>query len=135
MAALSVLFVGGTGRISSACVKRAVECGFEVSALNRGQTTYRPLPSEVRQFTASIEDADAVRAVLGENVFDVVADFMIFEPSRVPVVVDVFGRRTGQFIFISSASCYQKPIARLPITESTPLANPYWQYSRNKIAC
>jgi nucleoside-diphosphate-sugar epimerase len=135
MRPLSVLFVGGTGRISSACVVRAIEKGFDVSVLNRNQTSIRPLPEEVTRLTADIRDVSAARKAIGNHQFDVVADFTIRDPAQVPTDIEVFAGRTGQFIFISSASAYQKPIARLPITESTPLVNPYWEYSRNKIAC
>jgi nucleoside-diphosphate-sugar epimerase len=135
MKPLSVLFVGGTGRISSACVVRAIERGFDVSVLNRNQTSVRPLPKEVTRLTADIRDVVAVREALGGRHFDAIADFTIFDPAQVTTDIEVFAGRTGQFIFISSASAYQKPIAHLPITESTPLVNPYWEYSRDKIAC
>jgi nucleoside-diphosphate-sugar epimerase len=135
MTALSVLFVGGTGRISSACVVRAVEKGFDVSVLNRNQTSIRPLPKEVTYLTADIHDVAATRSTLGGRHFDVVADFTVREPAQVSTDIDIFADRTAQFVFISSASAYQKPVARLPITESTPLVNPYWEYSRKKIAC
>jgi nucleoside-diphosphate-sugar epimerase len=127
--------VGGTGKISSACVVRAMERGFDVSVLNRDRTSLRPVPPEVTRLTADISDPVAVRKALGDHEFDAVADFTVFDPERVQADIDLFGGRTGQFIFISSASAYQKPVSRLPITESTPLANPYWEYSRRKIAC
>lgn len=135
MGSLSVLFVGGTGRISSACVVQAIEKGFDVAVLNRGHSSLRPLPAGVTQLTADIRDAAAARAALGGREFDAVAEFTVFEPAQALADIELFGSRTGQFIFISSASAYQKPVARLPITESTPLANPFWEYSRNKIAC
>ena len=135
MTSLSVLFVGGSGKISSACVVRAIESGFDVSVLNRNQTSIRPLPKEVTRLSADIHDVAAVRNALGDRHFDVVADFTIRDPAQVATDIDVFANRTGQFVFISSASVYQKPVARLPITESTPLVNPYWEYSRKKIAC
>jgi nucleoside-diphosphate-sugar epimerase len=135
MTSLSVLFVGGSGKISSACVVRAIESGFDVSVLNRNQTSIRPLPKEVTRLTADIHDVAAVRNALGQRHFDVVADFTIRDPAQAAMDIDVFADRTGQFVFISSASVYQKPVARLPITESTPLVNPYWEYSRKKIAC
>jgi nucleoside-diphosphate-sugar epimerase len=135
MRSQSVLFVGGTGKISSACVVRAIEQGFDVCVLNRNQTTVRPLPQEVTRFTADIRDVPAARKALGSRQFDAVVDFNIREPEHVETDIDLFQDRTGQFVFISSASAYQKPLARLPITESTPLVNPYWEYSRRKIAC
>jgi nucleoside-diphosphate-sugar epimerase len=135
MTAQRVLFIGGTGVISTACVRRAVERGFEVSVLNRGNTSVRPVPAEVRVLSADIHDTESVAAALGGSEFDVVADFMAFTPDHVQADLDRFAGRVGQFVFISSASAYQTPPARLPVLESTPLRNPHWQYSRNKIAC
>ncbi len=135
MAPLSVLFVGGTGRISSACVAEAVRRGFEVSVLNRDQTSLRPLHERATRITADVRDVVAARAALGDRRFDAVVDVTIFDPDQVATDIELFGDRTDQFIFISSASAYQKPVARLPITESTPLLNPFWEYSRRKIAC
>ena len=135
MTSRSVLFVGGTGKISSACVARAIEVGFDVCVLNRNQTSVRPLPKGVTRFTADIHDVAAVRKAIGDRNFDAVVDFNIFDPGYVETDIDLFKNRTGQFVFISSASAYQKPVARLPITESTPLVNPFWDYSRRKIAC
>jgi nucleoside-diphosphate-sugar epimerase len=134
MSRLSVLFIGGTGRISAACVRQAVVQGIDVSVLNRGQTRLRPLPDRVRQLAADTRDAEAVRAALGDRHFDVVAQFTARDLVQARTDVGVFSGRVGQYIFISSASAYQKPLARLPITESTPLVNPFWEYSRNKIA-
>jgi nucleoside-diphosphate-sugar epimerase len=131
----SVLFIGGTGTISWWCVKQALSAGWEVTVANRGQTSYRPLPQEVRTITLDVADDDAFRAALGGLEFDAVADFLSFTPERVRRNVGVFEGRIGQYVFISSASAYQKPVARLPITESTPLVNPYWGYSQAKIAC
>jgi nucleoside-diphosphate-sugar epimerase len=133
--ALKVLFIGGTGIISSACSRRAVEVGIDLTVLNRGTTTSRALPDGVRLVQADIRDPASVRAALGEETFDVVADFIAFTPQHVQTDIDLFAGRTGQYVFISSASAYQKPVGRLPIVESTPLRNPYWQYSRDKIAC
>ncbi|WP_344819041.1 SDR family oxidoreductase [Microbacterium soli] len=134
MASTKVLFIGGTGIISSAASALAVERGFEVTLLNRG--TSRRAPADgVEVLTADIEDAASVDAVLRGREFDVVADMIAFTPDQVQRDIDRFEGRTGQYVFISSASAYQKPVSRLPITESTPLRNPYWQYSRDKIAC
>lgn len=132
-----ILFIGGTGIISSASVSHALEVGHDVTVLNRGTTGIRPLPTGARSIVADIRDPEATRAALdaaGED-FDVVADFLSFTPGQVQSVVDLFEGRTGQYVFISSASAYQTPPSRLPVTESTPLRNPYWQYSRDKIAC
>jgi len=135
MGRVSVLFVGGTGKISSACVAEAVERGLDVSVLNRDHTSLRPLPEGVTRLTADVRDLGAARTALGGRHFDSVVDVTVYTPAHVAADVELFGGRTGQFVFISSASAYQKPVARLPITESTPLVNPFWEYSRQKIAC
>ena len=135
MTGRSVLFLGGTGIISSACTQRAVEHGMEVSLLNRGHSTSRPVPEGCQILVADLSDPDSVREAVGNREFDVVADFRAFTPSDVQSRLDVFGGRMGQYLFISSASAYQTPPGRLPIVESTPLRNPFWQYSRDKIAC
>ena len=135
MSELSVLVIGGSGVISSACVALAVERGLDVTVLNRGESSLRPLPDEVRVVHADVRDPAAVRAALGDADFASVADFVAYTPAHVRADLDLFTGRTGQYVFISSASAYQTPPARLPVTESTPLRNPYWQYSRDKIAC
>ncbi len=129
-----MLYIGGTGTISAACVRRSVEKGDEVTVLNRGSSR-RPLPDGVHELVADVRDIDAVRSALADAEFDVVAEFLAFTPGHVQQDLDLFDGRTGQYVFISSASAYQKPPASLPITESTPLENPFWQYSRDKIAC
>ena len=132
----SVLFIGGTGIISSACVREARDVGFDVTVLNRGKSTLRPLPDGVATLHADIEDDAEMAAALKERSFDVVADFMSFTTTRLRRNVDLLRGHVGQYVFISSASAYQKtPPPSLPITESTPLRNDYWQYSRDKIAC
>ncbi|MCR2827957.1 NAD-dependent epimerase/dehydratase family protein [Microbacterium sp. zg.Y909] len=88
----------------------------------------------MRRITGDVRDADAVRAAVGEGV-DVVADFLSFVPEHVETVLEAVEGRVGQYIYISSASAYEKPPRYLPVTESTPLRNPFWQYSRDKIAC
>ena len=134
MTALRVLFIGGNGIISSACSELAVRRGIDLTLMNRGQSTKRPPIEGVRHITGNAEDADSIReAVRGEE-FDVVANFRSFSPDQVRADIDIFSGRVGQYVYISSASAYQKPVARLPITESTPLRNPWWEYSRNKIA-
>ena len=135
MTSQSVLFLGGTGIISSACTERAVSQGFEVFVLNRGSSTTRPLPAGVQPLVGDLADPDSVRAAVGQRAFDVVADFRAFTPADVQARLDLFEDRMGQYVFISSASAYQTPPGRLPVRESTPLRNPYWQYSRDKIAC
>lgn len=130
----SVLFVGGTGTISAACVPVALARGWDVTVLNRGASSLRRLPAGVRAAHADVRDPAAVRAALGQRTFDAVADFVSFTPEHARTAVDLFAGRTGQYLYISSASAYQTPPARLPVTEETPLENPYWQYSRDKAA-
>ena len=135
MTSRSILFIGGSGIISTASVTRAVAAGHQVSVLNRGRSSSRPLPPEVESLHADATDAAAVAEALGSREFDVVAQFRAFTADHVAADIEQFRGRTGQYVFISSASAYQKPPARVPVTESTPLKNPFWQYSRDKIAC
>jgi len=135
MTSQRVLFLGGTGIISTACAQRAVETGWDVSLVNRGTTTTRPVPPGAHLLVADIRDRQGLGRVLADHDFDVVANFLAFTPEHVRADLELFGGRVGQYVFISSASAYQTPPARLPVTESTPLRNPYWQYSRDKIAC
>jgi nucleoside-diphosphate-sugar epimerase len=131
---MKALFIGGTGNISSACVELALSRGIEVTLLNRG-TSGRPVPNGAQVLHGDIRDPQAVQAALGSRSFDVVADFVAFTPEHIETDLELFRGRTGQYIFISSASAYQTPPAILPVTESTVLDNPYWEYSRNKAAC
>jgi nucleoside-diphosphate-sugar epimerase len=135
MSKLRVLFVGGSGIISSACARVAVESGIDLYVLNRGRSTTRPLPTGVTELRADVRSPASVRDVIGDLDFDSVVDWVAFTTEHVQSDIDVFRDRTGQYVFISSASAYQTPPARLPVTESTPLRNPFWQYSRDKIAC
>jgi len=136
MSKLRVLFIGGTGVISSACVREAVkDDAIELLVLNRGQSATHPLPPGVRELRADARDAAAVRAATEGLDFDCVADFVAFTTDHVRADIDQFRGRTGQYVFISTASAYQKPPSRLPVTESTALRNPFWAYSRDKIAC
>lgn len=132
--ALRVLFIGGNGIISSASSALAVERGHELTLLNRGQSTLRPQIDGVRHLVGDADDAASVAAAIGDETFDVVANFRSFSPAQVARDIELFEGRCRQYVYISSASAYQKPVSRLPITESTPLRNPYWQYSRDKIA-
>jgi len=132
---LRVLFIGGTGVISTSCVGMAVRRGIDLVVLNRGTTKDRPLPDGVRVLHGDIRDPDAADAVLKGAEFDVVVNWVAYTPEQVQADLDRFRGRTAQYVFISSASAYQTPPERLPVTESTPLRNPYWQYSRDKIAC
>lgn len=130
---MKVLFIGGTGLISSACSALAVEHGIELHLLNRG-TSQRPGADGAHVIHADIRDSAAATQALAGQTFDVVADFVAYTAEHVQADIDLFNGRTGQYIFISSASAYQKPPATLPFTESTPLTNPFWKYSRDKIA-
>ena len=134
MRGLDVLFIGGTGVISAAAAARAVATGHRLTVLNRATPTQRPLPAGVELLTADGRNPASIRAAVGRRTFDVVVDFVAFTAEHVAADIELFSGRTGQFVFISSASAYQKPPARLPILESTPLRNPYSQYSRDKIA-
>ncbi len=131
---MKALFIGGTGNISSACVELALSRGIEVTLLNRG-TSGRLVPNGAQVLNGDIRDPQSVQAALGSRSFDVVADFVAFTPEHIETDLELFRGRTGQYIFISSASAYQTPPAILPVTESTVLDNPYWEYSRNKAAC
>src|SRR6201996_1296698 len=135
MASLKVLFIGGSGVISSASSQLAVERGIDLYVLNRGETSLRPLPPEATVLHADVHDRDSVRAALGGLEFDAVVDWVAFTPEHVEADIELFRGRVGQYVFISSASAYQTPPSRMPVTESAPLRNPFWEYSRNKIAC
>jgi nucleoside-diphosphate-sugar epimerase len=135
MSKLRVLFIGGTGVISSACARQAVGEGIDLYVLNRGQSTTRPLPAGVHEMRADARNPGSVQDAIEELEFDSVVDFVAFAPDDVRRDIEVFRDRTRQYVFISTASAYQTPPARLPVTESTPLKNPFWQYSRDKIAC
>jgi nucleoside-diphosphate-sugar epimerase len=131
---MKALFIGGTGTISSAITKQLLEQGCELYLLNRG-TRNEALPARVNIITADINDEDKVSKLIENLEFDVVADFIAFKPEQLERDYRLFKDRTKQFIFISSASAYQTPLSDYRITEGTPLSNPYWEYSRNKIAC
>ncbi|MEO6393038.1 MAG: NAD-dependent epimerase/dehydratase family protein [Pyrinomonadaceae bacterium] len=131
---MKVLFIGGTGVISSACAELAIDHGIDLYLLNRGITA-RPVPAGAQVLTGDIRDLASARAALGDQSFDAVVDWIGFVPENIETDLELFRGRMGQFVFISSASVYQSPPERLPVTEATPLDNPYWQYSRDKIAC
>jgi nucleoside-diphosphate-sugar epimerase len=133
---MRVLFIGGTGLISSACVDLALHRGMEVTLLNRSVSTKLPAPKGVSILQADIHTASARLAdLLHGQRFDVVVDFIAYTSDDIERDLQLFKNNTRQFYFISSASAYQKPPAHYIITEDTPLINPYWQYSRDKIAC
>ncbi len=132
---MKALFIGGTGTISAAIVRRLVnELGWEVWLLNRGN---RPgaVPEGAHSIVADINDEADVLDKLGDLCFDCVCEFIGFTPDQVQRDYRLFKGRTRQYIYTSSASAYHKPAASHVITEGTTLSNPYWQYSRNKIAC
>ncbi len=133
---MRVLFIGGTGLISSACAQSAISRGIALTLLNRGVSRKYSAPAGAELLTADIHgDPAALSAALGARRFDAVVDWIAFDPADVERDIRLFLGKTGQFVFISSASAYQKPPRRFPITEDTPLENPYWEYSRKKIAC
>ncbi|HEX9062712.1 MAG TPA: SDR family oxidoreductase [Clostridia bacterium] len=131
---MRVLLIGGTGIISEAVSKLAIKKGFDLYLLNRGKRD-EFTPAESKQIITDIRNIDAAQKALSGHKFDVVVDFVAFTPEHVAKDVNLFNGKTDQYIFISSASAYQKPPVHHIITESTPLSNPYWQYSRDKIAC
>jgi nucleoside-diphosphate-sugar epimerase len=133
---MRALFIGGTGIISSACSELAMKRGWELYMLRRGISRTHLVPPGAKTILADIHaPLETVRAALGELTFDVVVDFIAFKPADLERDIALFRGRTQQFIFISSASAYQKPPIHYVITEKTPLENPFWEYSRNKIAC
>jgi len=131
---MKVLFIGGTGVISSACAALCVARGIELTLLARGQSI-RPAPAGATVLRGDIRDAASARGVLGNREFDAVVDWVAFKPEHIAADLALFRGCAGQYVFISSASVYQHPPASLPVTESTILDNPYWEYSRDKIAC
>ncbi len=131
--ALNVLFVGGTGQISLPCVKLALKAGHNVSVFNRGIRD-ETLPRGVTSIVGDMNDAKSY-ARLGKQEWDVVAQFMVFRPEQMQQDIKTFSGKVGQYIYISSASVYQKTIDSYVITEKTPAINPYWAYSQAKIAC
>jgi len=131
---MKVLFIGGTGIISSGCVQLALDRGMDVTLLNRGKS-FRATPESARVIEADIRDFDATKTALGNNTYDVVAEFTGFVPGHIETDLKLFSGKVGQYLYISSASAYQTPPQKVPVTEETPLENPVWEYSRNKIAC
>jgi nucleoside-diphosphate-sugar epimerase len=130
---MKVLFIGGTGFISTAVSRMAIERGMELFLLNRGLRSVE-IPGSY-SLIGDIHNPESMRNALKDHKFDVVVDWIAFAPEDIERDLSVFRGRTKQFVFISSASAYQKPPVNYIITESTPLDNPFWDYSRNKIAC
>lgn len=129
---MNILLLGGTGIISSAIAREAADQGHRVTVVNRGATHTRPLPNEVEILQANVRDPQALADVLAGRTFDAAADFVAFTPDHVRDDIETFRGRVGQYVFISSASAYTKPIPHLPITEETPVGNRFWRYSQNK---
>ena len=131
-----ILFIGGTGLISSACSELALARGMELFILNRGTSDKYPVPAGAQLIVGDIRNNPAgVAEKLKGHQFDAVVDWVAFTPAHVEQDLILFSANTRQYVFISSASAYQKPPSSYLTTEDTPLANPYWQYSRDKIAC
>ena len=126
--------IGGTGTISSAITRQLAESEHELWLLNRGNRQAE-LPAGVKQIVADVEDEQLVAEKLGDMTFDVVCEFIGFVPEQVARDIRLFKGRTRQYVYISSASAYNKPARSYIINEGTTLANPHWEYSRNKIAC
>lgn len=133
---LSALFIGGSGVISSACAREAIRQNIDLSLLTRGKSNeIHPLPEGAKTIFADIRNfSEAAKALDGQH-FDVVVDWISFLPSQLESNMNLLKGKVGQYVFISSASAYQIPIISLPTTERTPLDNPIWEYSQNKIAC
>ena len=133
---MKVLFIGGTGLISSACSELAVERGLDLYLLNRSQSKKHPIPAGAHLLSGNVHgDPDSLANLLDNLRFDVVVDWIAYTPDDIERDIRLFSDITGQFVFISSASAYQKPPSHYLITEETPLENPFWEYSRNKILC
>lgn len=131
---MRILFIGGTGIISTACTKLALDRGAQLTLVNRGRHT-RETAAGAKTLAVDVEDTAALARALAGETFDAVVDWIAFEPRQVERDIELFRGRTRHYVFISSASAYQKPVGHYLITESTPLSNPYWSYSQQKIAC
>ena len=126
---MNVLYIGGTGTISSACVEASVTAGHCVTVLNRGN---RPLPAGVEQVIGDKEDEAVLRQLAGRG-FDVVCQFLLYTPEQADRDIEIFAGQCGQYVFISSASVYAKPSRVTILTEDCPIGNPYWTYAQNKV--
>ena len=131
---MRVLYVGGTGEISKSCVEAAIAAGQQVTLLNRGKTNQTPPPAGAQHIEGDFSDPDVYAQLAGLH-FDVVCQFLVYTTEAMQRDIEFFSGRCQQYIFISTASAYLKPLAGERITEATPLANPFWAYSRSKAAC
>ena len=131
---MRVLFIGGTGVISTACTRLAAERGIDLTILTRGHHNGN-LPPDVKTLTVDFDNFTAAEQALAKQSFDVVVDWIAYTQEQIEDDIQLFRGHVRQFVFISSASAYQRPSASYLVTESTPLANPFWDYSRHKIAC
>lgn len=131
---MRILIIGGTGTISSAITRQLAASGQDLWLLNRG-TRKQEVPAGVKQIVADISNEEEIKRLLGDMQFDAVCEFIGFVPEQVERDIRLFKGRTRQYVYISSASAYNKPASNYVINEGTTLANPYWEYSRNKIAC
>jgi len=132
---MKVLFIGGTGNISSACSELAISRGIELYHLNRGLSKGIRNVDGMKTIISDIRNFEQTRKAIEGHSFDVVVDFIAYLPEHIENDIKLFTGKTKQFVFISTASAYQTPPLKLPVKEDTPLENPYWDYSRNKIAC
>jgi nucleoside-diphosphate-sugar epimerase len=133
---MKILFIGGTGIISSACSDLVVGRGNELFVVNRSASRKYPVPDGATVIKADVHtDEGRLATLLADQHFDAVVDFIAFTVEDIERDIRLFRGKTDQFVFISSASAYQKPVQNYIITERTPLENPYWEYSQNKIAC
>jgi nucleoside-diphosphate-sugar epimerase len=139
---MKILFIGGTGTISSAITRRAAQMGWDIYLLNRGSRRsefrgqeYKHIECDIRTDEASVIREKLEKLIGKGNYFDAVADFIAFVPEHVQKDYGIFNGLCKQFIFISSASAYQKPLSSYHVNEGTPLSNPLWRYSRDKISC
>ena len=131
---MKVLFIGGTGNISTACTRLAAEKGIEILIFNRGQSL-DSVRGQAQFIKGDIRDVASAADALKQHRFDVVVDWVVYQPQHIEADITLFAGRIRQYVFISSAAVYQKPPRHYLVTESTPLGNPFWQYGRDKIAC
>lgn len=132
---MKVLFIGGTGIISSACSELAISRGIELYHLNRGESAKVRSIKGVKTIISDVRNFEKTQKAIEDYHFDTVVDWIAFEPEHIRNDIKLFSGKTNQFVFISSASAYQTPPEKLPVTEDTPLENPFWEYSRQKIEC